>query len=264
MSFYRQVRSRPPGAAFAYLSAFVLLMTVLSAASLAPEVLHGIATVRDHVSSRVPDGTTFIVKDGKFSTNAASASEFGPDDVAIVVDASVEGTEPPKAFEERAGAFIGRDAVFVRDAVSVRAYPMADVPDIATDKAGIVAWLDGNGWLLAAGALAAFAVAYYLMVFIGSLAYAALVAAGMLVVAKLWRVDMPYSRWVATGLHAATLPTIVDALAVSLGWELPFAYPVPFFIIAFAVLLDERMRPTQGRHIGGRRDGSDPSDGGPQ
>jgi len=55
---------------------------------------------------------------------------------------------------------------------------------------------------------------------------------------------LTYSQWLAVGLHAVTLPTLIDYVFGLFSLQVPFASTVVFLMFMLAVAMDERSRPT--------------------
>jgi len=115
MEFYRKVRTRPPARALAYAAAFFVVMSlVFGLLVVLPGLYSLFGVVRDGVNEQLPDGTSFEIQNGQFSTTLPPATEFRYEDIVIVLDPTLEGQEFPKAFEDRQGNYFGRDALFAQ------------------------------------------------------------------------------------------------------------------------------------------------------
>jgi hypothetical protein len=195
------------------------------------------------ITEAVPDGAEFTVKDGEFSTTLDPATEIKVASFVIVIDPLYEETDPPDAFHGRVGVYVGKRAAIYQDNVEWRSLSFDEVDDVAFSKQDTLAWLGEHRSTILVVTILVFTAVHYFVLALGSLVFAALGGAGLMLAGKLSGIVLPYSRWFATGLYAVTLPTLVDSLFAEIGVVIPLAYPVVFFMIMSAVLIDERSSP---------------------
>lgn len=247
MEFYRLVRTRPLARALSYVTAFLLLMAVVfGLIETLPSLYSFYRSVDSGINEQLPADAWFEVRAGQFNTNLTPATEYKFDDAVLVLDTTLEGQEFPQAFEDRIGYFIGRDAFFSQYPIGERlAMPLSEIPDISITREAAQSWLNSWGVWMVAGATFIFIIFRFLSIFLASLVFATLAALGAKLASRVSHLKMNYSQWLAVGLHAVTLPTIVDFLFTYFGLDMPLAYVVIFFMIIYAVLVDERARPVK-------------------
>lgn len=245
MEWYRTVRTRPWTKAVAYVTAFYGLLAVAMTAMFAPALFAAQTYFLSHVGTVLPETATFEVADGRFSTNLPEPFEAGSKEFRVTVDTSVVGSELPSAYAKHDGVLIGRDAVIIQKSeIERRSYLMSEFPDFTIVKGDILRWGGTWGTMLIFAAVLMFAVAYFLLGLLGSGLYVALTAALAAMVGSLWGVKIRYASWFAVGLHAVTLPTLVNLASNAFGVRIPFAYTFIHFMFLFSVIADERAQPT--------------------
>lgn len=247
MEFYRQVRTRPLAHALSYVTAFLLLTAVVfGLIEILPNLNSFYRALDSGINEQLPAEAWLEVKAGQFNTNLPPAAEYKFDDVVLVLDATLEGQEFPQAFEDRVGYFIGRDAFFAQSSTREHlAIPLTEISDITITREAAQSWLNSWGIWVMIGSTFVLIILKFLSVFLISLVFAALAALGAKLASRVGHLKMNYSQWLAVGLHAVTLPTIVNFLFTHFGLDMPLVYVVIFFMIIYAVLVDERARPVK-------------------
>ncbi|MEA3249131.1 MAG: DUF1189 family protein [Patescibacteria group bacterium] len=248
MELYRRVRTGPWTRAFIYAIAFFALLSVMLTISAAPGSYKLLGDLESGINESVPDGAEFEIKDGKFSSTLTPGTEFGSEEeFVLVVDDGVYGKEFPKAFEDRIGIFIGRDAIFAQeDDGSREIMPLEGGPDVKVTKENALGWITKFGAVIVTVLLILFLSLHFSLSLLGAVVYVAVTALLTMILGKLWKVRLPYKKWFAIGLHAITLPTLIDYLFSIIGLDVPFAFTVVFFMFMFSVIADERARPVGG------------------
>lgn len=245
MEWYRTVRTRPWTHAVAYVTAFYGVLAVAMTAMFAPALFAAQTYFLSHVGTVLPETAKFEVVDGRFSTNLPEPFEAGSTAFRVTIDTSVVGSELPSAYAKHDGVLVGRDAIIVQKSeIERRSYLMSEFPDFTITKGDILQWGGAWGTMLIFAAILMFAVAYFLLGLLGSGLYVALTAALASMVGSLWGVKIRYASWFAVGLHAVTLPTLVNLAANAFGTRIPFAYTFIHFMFLFSVIADERAQPT--------------------
>ncbi|MFH1047894.1 MAG: DUF1189 family protein [Patescibacteria group bacterium] len=250
MEFYREVRTRPWTHAFRYAAVYFLLLSGLLTWSVVPEAFGFLQQVRKVVHEQLPDGAVFEMQNNQFNTSLSPATEFGDEQLTLVVDSSVRGLDFPKSFEDRNGIFLGQDALFSQEADGRREIiPFADTPDFSVTKEALVDWL-GRWGIPTVVVLMGFVwlFSFFFSLF-GGLFFVTLTSLLALFSSRLAKLKLFYHQWLAVGLHAVTLPTLLDFLFSLFGLNVPFLLPVVYFMFIFAVLSDERLRPTKIKPI---------------
>ncbi len=251
MELYRQVRTRPWTRALAYSLIFFALLSLALTLSASVGAYRLLGDLEDGIRAQVPEGSEFTVKDGRFSTTLEPGTEYGEEGFALVFDDGVVGKDFPRSFEDRIGVLVGRDAVFTQEEDGSRdILPIEGVPDFSFTKGSVLDWLGRYGALLVAGLLFLFLGMHYSFSILGALVYAAATALLTLVLGRIWKIRLGYGQWFAVGLHALTLPTLVDYLFGFLGLDVPFAFSVIYFMFMFSVIADERARPVRKKKAG--------------
>lgn len=246
MELYRQVRGRSWTGALGYAAIFFALVSVVLTLAAAPGSYKLLGDLEDGIRNQIPDGAEIETKNGQFSTTLAPGTEFGGEDFRIIVDGGVYGKDFPQSFEGRTGMFVGRDAIFTQDEDGSREImPLEGAPNVKVTKEMVSGWVADYGALAVAGLLFMFLGMHYSFTLMGALLYVAVAALVALGVGRLWKIQLEYRQWFAVGLHAVTLPTLIDYLFGFFGLDVPFAFSVVFFMFVFAVLADERARPVK-------------------
>jgi succinate dehydrogenase hydrophobic anchor subunit len=247
MEFYRRVRTRPPARALAYAAAFFVLLSLVFGLLVALPGLNGLrVTIRDGLRDQIPAETTFEIKDGQFETSLPVGTEFEHDGLAFVFDDRLVGTEFPKSFEDRLGNYVGRDAIFVHYPPGERdVIYFSDLPDVSVNREQMQGWLDQWGAIYVFAGVVLAILLRFILTFLSGLIFAVTAALGALFAARMGRLQMNYSQWLAVSLHALTLPSIIDFAFTSFGLEMSLVYVVVFFMIIYAVLIDERANPVR-------------------
>jgi len=246
MELYRQVRGRSWTDALGYAAVFFALLSVVLTFAATPGSYKLLGDLEDGIRDQIPDGAAFEMKDGQFSTTLAPGTEFGGEDFRIIVDGGVYGKDFPQSFEGRTGMFVGRDALFTQDEDGSREImPLEGAPNVKVTKEMVSGWVASYGPLAVAGLLFMFLGMHYSFTLLGALIYVAVAALAALAVGRLWKVQLEYRQWFAVGLHAITLPTLIDYLFGFLGLNVPFTFSIVFFMFMFAVIADERARPVK-------------------
>lgn len=246
MEFYRGVRTRPVKAAVWYAVKLHLALTLFAAVLFVPASLGARAALSDYLTKTVPETASITVSKGQLSTTLSVPYELGNDSFHVIVDPSQEGTAFPEKLKT-VGILMGRDAMFVRnaaDAMQVREFKT--LPDLTLSRDMVLGWLsDYGGWVLVLAALL-FTVFFWAMFFASTLFTVTVYSFFAWLFGKLWKVPMRYSAWFASGLHAVTLPILVNILFGAMAMPIPFAYTVVYFLIMGSIVTDERSQPTDG------------------
>jgi hypothetical protein len=243
MEFYREVRTRPTAKALAYLAKFIVFLAVAGVLFFGPAAFRAVGEARQWIGKNLPDGASFQVADGVFSTGLPVPYKIGDGD-ALVIDPGVLGGAFPTEAYPKARVIIGRDAIFFRgDDVELRTYLLKETPDISLTKERSLVWLDKYGTAVVAGALLLVAVLEAAVAFVGLAIYALTLALLALFAGRIWKIGLRYGQWLAVAFHAVTLPTLADIFIGSLGGRIPFSFSVLFVLFIGAVIADERSNP---------------------
>jgi len=246
MEFYREVRTRPWADAFKYATVFFVLITFAVTLLIAPSSFSFLSDTKNEIREQIPDGTTFEIKDDNFSTSLEPATEFGSEEFILTIDDTVYGKDFPKAFEDRVGIFIGRDAVFIQEPDGSREIiPFDESPELAFTKEDMLRWIGSYGVPVVLLLLWLVWLFSFLFSWLGGLLFVLFMSLISSLAGRVWKLNLNYYQWLAVGFHAITLPTILDFIFSSFGLEVPFLVPVVFFMFIFAVLSDERARPVK-------------------
>lgn len=243
MARYRDFRAMPVLSAFRYFIVFCLLVAVVYALAAIPGTVGVLRDVRSGVATALPDGTSFAVERGSFSTDLEMPYEHHFEGFLLRIDTAITGTSFDTSGMQDTSVIIGKDALFFVDASSVQAYSLKDIEDVRFSKEDLAEWLRRNGILAVTAAVVAFGIGYLFALVIGSGLFVLLASFAALFLARLWRVRMPYAAWLSVGLHAVTLPVIADVVFDTLIAPLPFIFSVLFLMVVIAVAADERSDP---------------------
>ncbi|KPJ85922.1 hypothetical protein AMJ57_01240 [Parcubacteria bacterium SG8_24] len=244
MEWYRTVRTRHWGGALGYLLGLLATISLVVMALVGPGLFRGAGELRTYISENLPERTHFTVDGGHFSTSLPMPYRLSDEEFFLEVDTSVTGMDFPERMKGVSGVLIGQDAVFLAQSeVERRAYSVKDLPDLRLTKEDMIRWLDKYSGSLAAAFTILIGLTYFLASLTGLLIYILVASLLSLVLARIWRVRLRYGQWFAIGLHAVTLPVLVDAVLSLIGAQIPYAFSVIYFMFIFAVILDERLRP---------------------
>lgn len=245
MEWYRAVRTRPWSKALSYVAAFHLMLTVAMTAAFAPGLFMAQTGFMAHVGMTFPADARIDVAKGQLSTNLAEPFEAGVKGMRVTFDTSVTGGTLPDRYGKHDGILIGRDAMFVQASnAERRTYLMSEFPDFTMTRADMLDWVGTWGMLAVFAFLLIFAITLYVLSVLGSVVYVGITAALASMVGTLWGVRLKYAAWFSVGLHAVTLPTLVNLASNTFGMRIPFAYTFIYFMFVFAVIADERNQPT--------------------
>lgn len=243
MARYREFRTMPLAYAFRYFLAFCLLVALAYALAVVPGAVGVLHDARNGVATALPEGASFAVAQGSFSTSLESPFEHRFPGFVLRVDTGVAGTSYDASDSKDTTVVIGEDAAFFIDRGDVQAYPFKDMEDAVFTKKDIIDWLQRNGALAVAAAAVAFGIGYLLSLFVGAGLFAAAASVVAMWLARLWRVRMPYRAWLSVGFHAVTLPVLADLLFDTFIAPLPFMFSVLYLMVLIAVAADERADP---------------------
>jgi len=246
LEFYRRVRVGTVGAALRYAVAFYLLLTLVFGLTVVlPGALHLSRVTSDGIGDWLPPESSFEISHGQFGTNLPPGTEFDLGDVELVMDQTVEGREFPLFFDDRTGALIGRDSIFAQRSDGRREVtPLSDLPDFSVTREEMQSTVAAWKWPIVGIALVLvmmFKFVFGLLVLATDVVVVSLLA---LLLGRILRLKLTYSQWLAVGLHAVTLPTLIDYVFGLFSLQVPFASTVVFLMFMLAVAMDERSRPT--------------------
>ena len=254
MQLYRDVRKRPWTYALGYATAFFAVVSLVLTLLVTPGSFTQLEDMRNSLSARLPDGATFELKGGQLETTLDPATELGDAQFALIVDDTLTGNETPKAFENRVGMYVGRDTIFVREADGrLETMPLKDSPNLTVTKEGIMSWLGKWGVAVVVALLLMFMFFGFVFSLLGALTFVALTSLVALAASRLSRLKLDYRQWLAVGLYAVTLPTIVDFAFSAFGLDIPYVYTVLYFMFLFAIMTDERARPVKKTEEGAEK-----------
>lgn len=248
MERYRVFRVKPLSSAIRYFAALSLVITVIVIVGFAPKMMGIFRIVRDDVVRVMPEGAEFTIKDGRFSTTIPTPYSKDIGSLTLVMDDSLQGTElPDGAYEQEFIAVIGQDALFlVQEDYETQVYPFAERDDVSMTRESLLDWFRTNTFTATLSVLVVFGSVYFLFTLFGVGVYIFVTSTFVLFLARLWKVRLRYVTWVAIGMHAVTLPLVVDLVFGSFLRRLPVLFTVLYLMIIIAVVVDERAHPVKG------------------
>lgn len=246
MERYREVRQRPWQESARYLAAALGLLAVAVFVAFSAYAAPVPGRFTEHVRAVMPDGVTLTVTNGKLSVAGHEGPlALGTADLPFVIDPSLEGAESVGEGAPAEGFVVGRDAIFLREeGKTTSVQDLRTFPDTVITKEQILASMDRYGFLFVAIAALTFTSLHLVFLFVNIAIFVLFASWVSAAVGMFWRVQLSYRQWVAVGLHAVTLPILADHLFWSVSARIPFAFPILFFMIVIAVLVDERQSPT--------------------
>ncbi len=249
MEWYRGVRTRPVGDSFRYAAALFALFAALTIAVMAPGMVSLVGDIRAWTQSNLPDWAEFGVDHGQFYTSLAMPAEFKTDGGRMVIDTTIAGMEFPPASADTI-VVVGRDAVFIRDGVNnQQAVSFKDTPGFRTDKTAFLGLIDRWGPWLALLILLLAGLGTFLALVAAEGVFVLLTSGVIALFLRFGRTKLTFRQLLATGLHALTLPLVVDFVTGLFGLTLPFAFPFIYLMFFAAVLADERARPVEANRV---------------
>ena len=242
MEYYRTVRAERPVRAFAYAARFFAALGCIGVLLSVPAALSARTALVAYLDSAVPDGANLALTAKGLMSNVQMPQRFGTSDVSIVLDTTVDGGVVPQS--EKGSVVFGAHAAFFPESDgSTQAVPYADLPQFSVTKDSVVSALRSIAWHVIALAAAGLALGWAAVSFISACSYVLGAAGAAYLAARMAKLPMRYSQWIAVGMHAITLPTLLMlAFGASLG-RVPFAHTLIFAMILFAVASDERANP---------------------
>lgn len=246
MELYRDIRRAPWTRALKYVVTLQATVVLLAALAAAPGMARTLNEAERRIATVVPDGARVTLRSGEFTMTLPSPQRFGDENASfpIVLDADYAGFAPPPSLGKEGGIFIGHEAMFIAEEEgSWRTYPLKDLPDFSYDKQDVLDGLRAYGGLAIAGSLAFFALFFWLWFVFSSVVFVLLMAAASKAIGNVMKVDLRYAQWFAVGLHAVTLPHLLNLAFIATGIRIPFAFTVIFTLFVVSVILDERSNP---------------------
>jgi len=245
MELYRTVRVRPWPQALRYFVVFNVLVVVLTLFDLAPTTFIALGHVKKYIAEKIPAGATLSVRSGILETNLPMPYDLGDAKTPLVIDTTVIGLDAWPDIAGDQGIVFGRDAVYIKKSADNRqVMAMKEIPDVSASKDLVLGWLDRNGVWLAAGAVIAFTLIYFLVSLASGIFFVILASLLAALFGALWRIRLSFGQWLAVGFHAVTLPTLINALFNEFGMTVPMVFTFLFFMVIVAVIADERAAPT--------------------
>lgn len=245
MEFYRAVRAESPWRSVAYAAKLFGFLAALGAIVFVPGLIAMREGFVSHVTTRLPDGARFELSADGLSTNVQVPFDLGVEGTPLLIDTSVQGTEPPSA--AKSALVLGAHAAFFpKDDGGIQVVPYTDLPRFAVTKTDIVSTLEKIGWPVAALIAITLVLAWAVSSMFGTSGYVLLLSALAWVAGRAAKVPLRYPQWVAVGFRAITLPTLLMiAFGATLG-RIPFISTVIYAMIVVAVIQDERANPSSG------------------
>jgi len=242
MEYYRAVRIDGLRPAFIYAARFFGMLAILGGLMFVPSILAARVGVIKYLETKLPDGSTFTLAKEGFSSNVKMPFEFGPEGAPMVLDTSVIGTTPPD-MSKRAMVLGAQAAFFPRQDAGPQAVAYSGLPNFSITKADILSKLHQIGWPIVTFLALVLVLGWAISSFIGSIVYVLVMSALALLAGRYTKVLLPYKKWVAVGLHAITLPTLVTiGFSATLG-RVPFVFTIIFGMFIYSVISDERSNP---------------------
>lgn len=246
MDFYREKRAEPWPRGLLYLVRLMTLVSIVTALFLGPVIFGGLSGVGQYVTERVPDGASITLNQGELSAALPMPLELSDSEEtggSVIIDTTYEGLDFPRDRLGDDGLLVGRDAMFLRqNGFEERTYNLKEFPDFSVNKHQVLDWVRAYTWPLTFGLTIGLALMYFLGVTLGNVLFVLFGALVAMLMARVWRVRLPYAEWVSVSFYAVTLPIALGAVFDTLGWTQVPVFPVVFFMIIAAVVADERAR----------------------
>lgn len=246
MEWYRTIRTRPWQVSARYLLSFLVLLAFAVALVALPSVTGIPGAVRERISGSLPEHAEFTLEEGELSANFGMPVDIGVEGFPVVIDTSAEVADGEDGPEVPEGGFlIGRESVFYRqDGEVFEVFDLSGLPDGTLDRAQAEDLLDRYGAFIVAVALTSFVFAHFIFLAFNTAVFILLTALLAMYIGRLWKVRLYYDQWISVGLHAVTLPIIVDHFFWAFSSSIPLAFSFIYFMFVMSVVVDERARPT--------------------
>lgn len=261
LAYYRDVVKAPFSFSFKYFIFFSFLLGLTLAISSSLAILPPVSKFTARLSTRsqtlFPPDLVITIKNGELSTNAIEPLKF-PIPFELFTDTPPAISDQKQLYlatidtKARAADFsksqslvlLTKTSIVVKDEDSdYRIFPLKDLDDVTFDKAVVDEFLRTIRPLL--GFIPALIILVLLGVFLVllpisrllSLLFLSLV---LLIAAQVMKVILPYSKIYQIGLHALTLPTLIQIGLTVIGVvpPIPFFNSILYLLLALAILAE--------------------------
>lgn len=236
LRFFREARKRRVSEALGYLSVLLIITWLIP---FSVDFFIGMRKVNDAVVSglreNVPAETTFLMKDGRLTSNLQAPIFAEENGFTFIVNSASSSLE---LSEDRVGIAINQDAIVQREGANrVQVVSYANIPDFEIDRHGVDRWIAAFGpWIvLLVSFVAILAFSLALVVGFGLLVVLHAFIFGFLM--RLLKLRMPYAQAFTVATYAATVPILVKAvadwIAVDIGSAPTYLYWILLGFIAY-------------------------------
>ncbi|OGC58613.1 hypothetical protein A2380_02845 [candidate division WWE3 bacterium RIFOXYB1_FULL_43_24] len=239
--YYSEILKTPLEFSLKYYAVLVLIAALITSIGTyfieAPKIKETFQNALSEAENVYPDDMVFTIKAGEWEINKpeplvipfpgtyeAEDKEKLPENLVVLdKNGTVEDLE-----KYNTAILMNQKNMLVKKAGEPGVYPLKDIPDTTLDKGNVVGAIGNvrkiSGWLLPlilivpvfAGLLVYYAIfrGLYLVIIGGSL----------FLLGKALKTDVPYKNAFRIGLHAMTLPVLIDTLTSLINLQLPATY----------------------------------------
>lgn len=261
LAYYRDVVKAPFSFSLKYFAAFSiimgLLLTVVTSLVILPPVTKFATRLATRAQILFPPDLVITVKNGELSTNVAEPLRF-PIPFELFTDQTPAISDQKQIYlmtidtEARAADFPKMQSIILVTKTSLvisderddyRIFSLKDFDDTTLDKPAVDQFITTLLPLLRL--LPALLVTFLLGVFLVLLPLTRLLSLLLLslllaIAAKLMNISMTYSKLYQIGLHALTLPILIQIILTSVGLtpQIPFFNSILYLLLTLAILAE--------------------------
>ena len=261
--FYRRLEERKVGEGIAHLALLSLFLLVL------PFIVYFFVDAgrasnifTENLRSRIPAGTVFEMKDGKFTDTLAEPVVFGDKNFVVRINSA---TSSLTLAEGENGLLVTSTGITQQDGPKTQTVSFKDAPNFRVTREEI---LDGIArWMpvvLFVGAIFVSIMMFGITLF-GFLFSAAAHALLLFLALKVAKRPWPWKRAFVASAYASTLPIVLNAFVTASGIRLGFLPSLLYWLILIWIAYDVITRsaaPGKGAHDGSETNAVDRPAGG--
>jgi hypothetical protein len=254
-SYYNDVVKVELKFSLKYFAVLALLASAIAfpriAIPITTDLKDGITTFKQTLINAYPEDLVVTVKEGELSINqpepyifkmperasdevAAESTEEVPTNLLVIdTDGTLNDLETHETL-----ILINKTNVLVRGTNKIEVYPLKDYPDGEITKENAQAFVDEIGPFLKAlpYIVLAFALLGTIIYYFGlRLIYLAFVALVLMIIGSLRGMKLKYSKYYQIGIHAISLPLLIEVLAGAFNF--PINYPYWFLALTIIISL---------------------------
>ncbi|KKU56325.1 MAG: hypothetical protein UX79_C0034G0003 [candidate division WWE3 bacterium GW2011_GWB1_47_11] len=249
LAYYSDVAKTSLGFSMKYFftlaAVLAILSTVITTATASGELKTGATKLLDDIAKLYPQDLVITSQDGAVSINQPEPYII-PIPAGQMQELKTESGEPaPKnliVFDSNGTlddvenyqtiALVNSKNILVKGENKIEAFPLKDVPNGQISNKEVTVLVDQFRPFVRyipffVGALIFVAMVFYYTGF--RLVYLLFVAVGLMLVGKIRKLNLSFSKYYQVGIHTMTLPLVIDFMATAAGYQIPL--PLWFFAV---------------------------------